>query len=198
MAGWTRQTITYNQQYVERDILIQAHEYSCALACIGMVINRLTYSRPTEHAIMNSVTNQGRPIRPVGGYIPAVKDRIDPNDLLARPDWSHYYVGVQVQAIPEYLKAYGIKATLLGNLRGANSRKAQSYIWESGKKPVIALVRVKRRRGNHFVVFDGFPPNFVPTSMNTWHLVVCDPEKGLGNSAALHFQPVKLSFMPVK
>jgi hypothetical protein len=178
--GWVNET----RQGVTRDIYYQTHTDSCAIACVAMAVNRRSGSRPTERAIMNAIPDAtGRAVHPQGGYLPSAQNVVSANN----PWFSRANnVGTYATSLAAYLAAY----QLTGKYKSASSHQATvgNALWECDQHPVIAKVRATNRVGKHFIFFDGFLPNCVPTNMGQWQLVVCDPEKGLGFGTTFYLE----------
>jgi len=94
--------------------------------------------------------------KPEHGYEPSNKDRID-KSLTAN------YEGTYAEAIPEYLKAYGIRCNYR---RQFGSRDDELLEATTSQRPAILKGFKSTIRASHFVVLDG---------ENGKELVICDP-----------------------
>ena len=161
-AGW--QSIQLAGQ--TRMICYQKFESSCALACAAMAINRFDGSQPTERAIMNIL---GGPHVVQKGYVPAPADQKDVS--LWRND---SYDGTYAEAIPAYLKAYGIASACRfvggGDYDPSEDPKMKGRATRKG---------LKNARIVHFVFTEGIVND---------ELIVLDPAgNGTGGPALAEF-----------
>ena len=149
-------------------IMMQAHDFSCGMACVAMFVNRVDFSKPAESIVISASKRVGG-----GSYTPAFKDRgmmqgtgmrmlTATTPVRESPD-----AGTYMENLANILTQWKIPAVVRQGSALTSIQAARSG------SPVIAQVEWSGGGGSHFVLVEKFEPG-APKG-----LIICDPAYGL-------------------